>query len=71
MAKKKVLSSGRFGARYGKRIRALVDKIEKNSRAKHRCPFCDKEKKVRRVAYGIWECKSCGKKFVGKAYIPY
>lgn len=70
MAKKIIGSAGRFGSRYGKKIRSKISQIEKTSRAKHRCPFCDKDKKVKRIAYGIWKCKSCEKKFIGSAYKP-
>ncbi len=64
---KKVGSTGRFGVRYGKRIRQLVLDIEKKQKIKHKCPFC-KKLTVRRLAKGIWFCKKCDKKFAGKAY---
>jgi len=68
---KKVGTTGRFGSRNGRRVREKVAEVEKQSRAKYTCPFCDKEGKVKRVAYGIWKCSSCGKVFTGKAYKPY
>ena len=68
---KRVGSAGRFGVRYGNTLRKKVSDIEKSSRAKHKCPFCSKESKVRRMAYGIWKCHACEKVFVGKAYRPY
>ena len=71
MATKKQGSAGRFGARFGNILRRKVSEIEKFSRAKHKCPFCGKDKKVKRLAYGIWKCSACEKKFVGKAYKPY
>ena len=71
MATKKQGTAGRFGSRYGNILRRKVSEIEKNSRGKHTCPFCNKEKKVRRQAYGIWKCSSCEKVFVGGAYKPY
>jgi large subunit ribosomal protein L37Ae len=71
MAGKSIGSAGRFGSRYGNTLRRKVSDIEKSSRGKHKCPFCLKEEKVKRVAYGIWKCKSCGKVFVGGAYRPY
>ncbi len=67
--KKKVGSAGRFGARYGKRIRNLVASVEKMQRQRHVCPKCGMPY-VRRVAAGIWECKKCGAKFAGMAYRP-
>lgn len=71
MVKKQVGTAGRFGTRYGNTLRKKVSDIEKYSRAKFKCPFCAKDKKVKRVAYGIWKCNSCEKVFVGKAYRPY
>jgi large subunit ribosomal protein L37Ae len=68
--KKKVGSAGRFGARYGEKIRSLIAGIEKIQRQKHVCPKCDMPH-VRRVSAGVWECKKCGSKFAGKAYRPY
>jgi len=66
---KKVGSTGRFGARYGRKIRTRVLKIEKLQNAKHSCPKCNKPG-VKRLATGIWFCKKCGAKFAGKAYVP-
>jgi large subunit ribosomal protein L37Ae len=71
MAGKKVGTAGRFGSRYGNTLRRKVSEIEKNSRSKYKCPFCGKENKVKRQAYGIWKCGSCEKVFIGKAYKPY
>tara|TARA_Y100000310_G_C20676235_1_gene813229 strand:- start:205 stop:465 length:261 start_codon:yes stop_codon:yes gene_type:complete len=67
---KKVGSAGRFGARYGRKIRKKVIKVEELQKAKHACPFCKKEGCVKRVAAGIWICKKCNTKFAGKAYTP-
>jgi len=68
MGKTKTIgSAGRFGARYGKRIRQLVIDIEKKSKKLQKCPYCSKLK-AKRVAVGIWKCRNCNKKFVGKAY---
>ncbi len=65
---KKVGSSGRFGARYGRRLRAKVVSIERVQRGKHKCPYC-KRLTAKRVAAGIWNCTKCNSKFTGKAYI--
>lgn len=61
---KKSKSSGRFGPRYGKRIRASVVSVESKQRKKQKCPFCGK-RGVKRIAKGIWKCTrpKCGKKF--------
>ena len=67
--KKKIGSAGRFGARYGLRIRKKVVAIEKIQKAKHKCPFCVKVG-IKRLASGIWYCTHCKVKFAGKAYEP-
>jgi large subunit ribosomal protein L37Ae len=68
-AKKKIGSAGRFGARYGLKIRKKVKAIEQIQRGKHKCPFCLKLA-VKRIASGIWFCTHCNSKFAGKAYEP-
>ncbi|MCD6576062.1 MAG: 50S ribosomal protein L37Ae [Nanoarchaeota archaeon] len=62
---KKVGSTGKFGARYGLKIRRRILKVE--SKKTKVCPYCGK-KQLKRVAAGIWECKKCGTKFAGGAY---
>lgn len=69
MATKKVGSAGRFGPRYGRKIRQKVADIEKKQKAWHKCPYCNKLK-VKRAAIGIWVCRSCGSRFTGRAYMP-
>ncbi len=62
-------SAGRFGPRYGRFIRKRVNNIEKISRAKHICPRCETQAVTRRGT-GIWECRKCGFRFAGGAYVP-
>lgn len=62
-------SAGRFGPRYGRFIRKRVNEVEKVSKAKHVCPNCD-TKAVSRKGTGIWECRKCGYKYAGGAYVP-
>ncbi|MEM1657839.1 MAG: 50S ribosomal protein L37ae [Candidatus Jordarchaeales archaeon] len=66
---KKVGPTGRFGARYGLRIRERVKKIEVQMKQKHKCPRCN-TKAVKRVSIGIWTCRKCGYTFTGGAYVP-
>jgi large subunit ribosomal protein L37Ae len=66
---RKVGSAGRFGPRYGRRVRATVAEIEALQRQKHVCPRCNLPH-VKRLAKGIWICKKCGNKFAGGAYSP-
>jgi large subunit ribosomal protein L37Ae len=66
---KKVGSTGRFQARYGVRARTNVRNIETQQKMKHLCPSCG-DKKVKRISTGVWQCKRCGVKIAGGAYIP-
>lgn len=70
MAKtKKVGSSGKFGTRYGMRLRRKWLEVDKKQRVLHECPVCSR-KAVKRISTGIWSCKKCGTKFAGGAYLP-
>ena len=66
---KKVGSAGRYQARYGVKSRTRVRIIESQQLMKHSCPSCG-QKKVKRTSTSIWECKKCGVKFAGGAYLP-
>jgi len=61
--------AGRFGARYGTKIRRRVNVIELKQKSKHKCPYCG-ELKVKRVSLGIFACRKCDSKFTGGAYTP-
>ena len=64
---KKTKSAGRFGARYGKRVRVKLVKVETKQRVKQKCPFCEKLG-VKRISKGIWKCSKCNKKFASDTY---
>ena len=64
---KKTKSAGRFGARYGKKIRNKVVDVESKQRKKQKCPFCEKLG-VKRLSKGIWQCAKCDKKFASNTY---
>ena len=66
---KKVGSSGRYGARYGVRIRKRVADVELQSKGRHECPKC-KSVALGRTASGIWECRHCGAKLASSSYMP-
>ena len=66
---KKVGSTGRFGPRYGTKIRKLALEIERKVRQKYRCPGCG-ALRVKRVGTSLWQCRRCGVKFAGAAYSP-
>jgi large subunit ribosomal protein L37Ae len=69
MATKKSMTTGRFGSRYGTRIRKRISEIEAVQKKRHECPVCHYVK-VRRLSVGIWLCKHCGAKFAGGAWAP-
>ncbi|KUO83077.1 MAG: 50S ribosomal protein L37ae [Caldivirga sp.] len=62
--------TGRFGARYGMGVRRKVLQIEVKQRGLHRCPQCRSLVRLRRLAFGIWQCPRCGFTFAGGAYVP-
>ena len=66
MRTKKVKAAGRFGARYGTRVRKKIADIESIQRKKQNCIFCNGV--VKRLSKGIWKCKKCNKKFAGHTY---
>jgi large subunit ribosomal protein L37Ae len=67
---KKTKSAGRFGVRYGRKIRRAVASIEERTRAAHICPSCE-QPSVRRIGTGVWQCRKCGYTFAGGTYIPH
>ena len=67
MALKKLGSAGRFGARYGRKIKRKIIDVEKVFKGKHKCPYCHKLG-VKRLSVGIWYCSKCNSKYAGKAY---
>ncbi|MHA1729136.1 MAG: 50S ribosomal protein L37Ae [Promethearchaeota archaeon] len=64
---KKVGITGRYGVRYGSRIRKRVKTIETKMHTPQKCPKCE-TKSIKRVSTGIWRCKKCGAQFTGGAY---
>ena len=66
MRTKKVKAAGRFGARYGRRVRIKTADIESSQRKKQECLFCNGVAK--RLSKGIWKCKKCDKKFASHTY---
>ena len=66
---KKVGSVGRFGPRYGVRIRRRILEVEIEQRKRHQCPRC-LAYSVKRRSTGVWACRRCGLVFAGGAYRP-
>ena len=67
MVTKKVGITGKFGTRYGAKLRKQVRGIEILQRAKYTCTFCGKDS-VKRQATGIWRCKACRRTVAGGAW---
>jgi large subunit ribosomal protein L37Ae len=64
---RKSQSAGRFGARYGKKVRDRLVKVETKQRKKQLCPLC-KRTGAKRLSKGIWKCSKCDKKFAAGTY---
>ncbi len=64
---KKSRAAGRFGARYGKKVRTKLADVESKQRVRQKCPFCSRLG-VKRVSRGIWKCPKCAKKFASDVY---
>ncbi len=64
---KKFGSVLRFGPRYGRKIKTKVAAVEKFSKQKQQCPYCNRLT-AKRIAVGIWICSKCNAKFAGPAY---
>jgi len=67
--KKKVGTAGRFGPRYGRRVKKVISEMEKISKSTYECPSC-KKMGLKRESFGIWKCRKCGKKITGGAFRP-
>lgn len=66
---KKVGSAGRFGSRYGRKIRVRLRDVEIKQKKNYKCPVCGFPK-LKRVSTSIWVCKKCNAKIAGGAYTP-
>lgn len=66
---KKVGIAGRFGPRYGVKVRKQIQAVEQEKIKKHTCPRC-KHKSVKRISSGIWKCRRCNLTFASGAYSP-
>jgi large subunit ribosomal protein L37Ae len=66
---RKTRSAGRFGPRYGRKIRKRIADVEEAMHQAHKCPACGR-KAVSRKGTGIWVCAKCQTTFAGGAYLP-
>lgn len=63
----KVGITGKYGTRYGQKLRKQVKAIEILQRKKTICPFCGKTS-IKRDAVGIWKCRACRRSIAGGAW---
>ena len=63
----KVGITGKYGTRYGQKLRKQVKAIEILQRTKYTCPFCGKNS-IKRAAVGIWRCRACRRNIAGGAW---
>jgi large subunit ribosomal protein L37Ae len=63
----KVGLTGKYGTRYGAKLRKQAKAIEILQRTKYVCPFCGKNS-MKRFAVGIWKCKACRRTVAGGAW---
>lgn len=66
---KKVGIAGKYGPRYGIRIRRRLHDVEEAMREKHPCLQCNTGI-LKRVSTGVFECRKCGVKLASSAYYP-
>ncbi len=69
MAKTKLGSASRYGARYSTPLKQIVRDIEEIQKKKQVCPVCGR-KSLKRKGNSIWECSKCGAVIAGGAYEP-
>ncbi len=67
---KKVGAAGKYGARYGVRVRKRLKQIDSDKSRRYACPNCNHES-VKRVGTGMWRCNRCETLFAGGAYRPF
>ncbi len=63
----KVGITGKYGTRYGAKLRKQVKAIDILQRTKYVCTFCGKNS-IRRSAVGIWRCRACRRNIAGGAW---
>jgi len=66
---KKVGIAGKYGPRYGVKIRKRLAEVEGGKILKRPCPRCN-HVAVKRTDTGIWVCRRCNYKYAAGAYAP-
>jgi len=69
MPRKKKTYGLRLRTRGGTSVRKQWTRITQIKRRKHKCPRCASPS-VKRDSVGVWDCRKCGYRFAGGAYVP-
>lgn len=64
---RKIKIAGKFGVRYGSKVKERYTSVVSRQAKKQQCPYC-KKYGAKRLAKGLWTCKACDKKFTSHAY---
>jgi large subunit ribosomal protein L37Ae len=67
---KKVGLAGRFGPRYGSRVRHNWREVMERVKGEQKCPRCETKSRNMREFIGVWHCKKCGARWTGGAWDP-
>ena len=59
-----------MGSHYGVKLRKKYDAVKRKQKQLYACPKCGK-KKLKRVDFAQWKCKSCEAVFAGGAFEPF
>lgn len=65
---KKVGISGKFGPRYGSKLRKQWNEVAEKQKGPTKCPKCESKLPNMREFVGVWHCKKCGARWTGGAW---
>lgn len=65
---KKVGISGKFGVRYGAKVRKSWEEVAQKQKGFTKCPKCESKVRNMRESIGLWYCRKCGARWTGGAW---
>ena len=65
---KKASIAGKFGARYGSKLRKQWLDLAEKQKGFVKCPRCETKLRNMRDHVGVWHCKRCGATWTGGAW---
>ncbi|RLG28291.1 50S ribosomal protein L37ae [Candidatus Bathyarchaeota archaeon] len=66
---KKTGTSGKYGPRYGRKLRKTAATLETKTKQKYKCPKCG-HTTLQRTHTGIWKCTKCNHTTTGGTHTP-